>query len=425
MSDVPNGSQVRFKVINSPTAQFLGATDLGAKNKDGCGSAGLRLAPHASGWENFVLCKADDGSVSVQNFRGGFLSAQSSERLSFSPNPVTLKPTDTYPTERFEVHVPSQDSDLHTQVTPKALSGETRVVALRVRAGPHSGSYIGVRDEQVQYTAEPYYWELILSKMPVISCLSVRADLERICIEEAPPILDDHPQLKAFVLQMLRAHRDFGAFLLQHHGLCSDTFTTLKSLIGALPWRDDSKAPDSQRKTHIPLCEERKGQRSYATKHWPNGFDGRSTECSAASKYMTSATQLAEALLMCLQLAQRQVLPDQASHWIGNVRKNRIIGLVALAYHPGPPGVKTTAKHTDATYITLLMQDQVGGLQIRRPDDSWVEVQTDVPDAILVNTGNVLAAASNGFFPAVCHTVDRSKDEHVASQTRLSLMLFL
>ncbi len=72
--------------------------------------------------------------------------------------------------------------------------------------------------------------------------------------------------------------------------------------------------------------------------------------------------------------------------------------------------------------VTLLLQDDVGGLQIMSRDNSFIDVPP-IDGAILVNTGNVLQNRSNGHFKAVCHRVVRPKGD-AANRTRYSLMLF-
>jgi isopenicillin N synthase-like dioxygenase len=99
-----------------------------------------------------------------------------------------------------------------------------------------------------------------------------------------------------------------------------------------------------------------------------------------------------------------------------------------LIYRPGPEGTVTTSKHTDATWLTLLVQDSTGGLHVRR-NDRTAEWQAVAPleGAVLVNTGNVLeqetrSAPGVSFFPSVCHYVKRVKG--AASATRISLPFF-
>lgn len=64
---------------------------------------------------------------------------------------------------------------------------------------------------------------------------------------------------------------------------------------------------------------------------------------------------------------------------------------VACLYYPKcPQPHKTlgTSKHTDTTFVTVLMQDSIGGLQIRH-DHQWIDVPP-VHGALIVNVGDLM-----------------------------------
>ncbi|TVU07392.1 hypothetical protein EJB05_47445, partial [Eragrostis curvula] len=60
-------------------------------------------------------------------------------------------------------------------------------------------------------------------------------------------------------------------------------------------------------------------------------------------------------------------------------------------------------RHSDAGFLTILLQDDIGGLQILR-DDRWVDV-TPTPGAFIVNIGDILQLISNDKFVSVEHRV--------------------
>jgi isopenicillin N synthase-like dioxygenase len=59
--------------------------------------------------------------------------------------------------------------------------------------------------------------------------------------------------------------------------------------------------------------------------------------------------------------------------------------------------------HTDAGALTLLLQDMVGGLQIRH-QGRWMDVQP-VPGTLVVNIGDIVQVWSNDLYPAPLHRV--------------------
>jgi isopenicillin N synthase-like dioxygenase len=60
------------------------------------------------------------------------------------------------------------------------------------------------------------------------------------------------------------------------------------------------------------------------------------------------------------------------------------------------------APHTDSTFITLLAQNKVPGLQIRKQDGAWIDAPV-IEGTFIVNTGDVLHRWSNGRFLSTAH----------------------
>jgi len=82
-----------------------------------------------------------------------------------------------------------------------------------------------------------------------------------------------------------------------------------------------------------------------------------------------------------------------------------------LLHYPSAPagsvsdtGQKRAGTHTDYNHLTLLLQDSVGGLQVLNAADQWVDVRPD-PEAIIVNTGDLMERWTNGLFKATVHRV--------------------
>ena len=60
--------------------------------------------------------------------------------------------------------------------------------------------------------------------------------------------------------------------------------------------------------------------------------------------------------------------------------------------------------HTDYGFITILAQDDVGGLEIQRVDGSWIEAPS-IPGSFVVNLGDAAARWTNDVFNSSPHRV--------------------
>ncbi|MBM2292976.1 isopenicillin N synthase family oxygenase [Sulfitobacter pseudonitzschiae] len=88
-----------------------------------------------------------------------------------------------------------------------------------------------------------------------------------------------------------------------------------------------------------------------------------------------------------------------------------------LHYPPQPPedGLFGSAPHTDYGFITLLAQDDVGGLEVLNKNGDWVAAPP-VPGAFVMNVGDILARWSNDLFVSTPHRVINSSGRERYSQ---------
>ena len=93
-------------------------------------------------------------------------------------------------------------------------------------------------------------------------------------------------------------------------------------------------------------------------------------------------------------------------------------GDLPLGAEAPPAGPFGISHHTDAGALTVLLQDQVPGLQVQYRD-AWLDVDP-LPDALTINVGDMLQVWSNDRYLAPLHRVRASSD-----QARLSMAWFL
>jgi isopenicillin N synthase-like dioxygenase len=87
---------------------------------------------------------------------------------------------------------------------------------------------------------------------------------------------------------------------------------------------------------------------------------------------------------------------------------------------PGSGPRSGVAPHVDFSWITLVLQDDAGGLQVRTPAGEWLPAPP-VAGRMLVNIGEILAFSTGGCCTATPHCVSLPP----AGCARISLPFFL
>lgn len=86
------------------------------------------------------------------------------------------------------------------------------------------------------------------------------------------------------------------------------------------------------------------------------------------------------------------------------------------------PGEERAAAHEDINLITLLVTGSEPGLQARDKDGQWHDVPCQA-GYITINSGDMLAKASGGFYPSTPHRVINPPDQE--NRSRYSMPLFV
>lgn len=114
------------------------------------------------------------------------------------------------------------------------------------------------------------------------------------------------------------------------------------------------------------------------------------------------------------------VLELDATGWLG---VDPYVLAKGIGYHAQPhrtAALRGVAAHLDFSLVTLTLQDDVGGLELRRPDGRWSAVPSR-PATWLVNVGELLQYASGNRLVATPHRVVNPS----LVRTRCSLPVFV
>ena len=308
---------------------------------------------------------------------------------------------------------------------------------------PRSGRCVQITE------SGPTVWRIKLALPPCIDITPLMSLREVIitCPSPAaatpgqPQRLTGLPEAAVRLIQQIGyVHKEISFFYVMGHGVGADAFQQVQQSIGPLPFKRDFLLGDEDRKANYALVVQREhhdppfGTVRQVERHaWfpstPDVADTALYLTASFTRCFEEKHRLAALLLHVLDHAQQMAQSPQdhpSPSWRSQIYPYSVLALRALAYHPGPlytaegGDFVTTAPHTDATWVTLLTTDQVGGLQVRRtPNSPWLDVPP-IAGAILANTGNLLAAHSGGFYPAVCHRVVRVSER----ATRFSMPFF-
>ncbi|PIA25344.1 hypothetical protein AQUCO_11800022v1 [Aquilegia coerulea] len=126
-----------------------------------------------------------------------------------------------------------------------------------------------------------------------------------------------------------------------------------------------------------------------ALKYWP---DLCSLFCrEVVLNYIKTSTKMARRIMEILMKNVGVELDDSMAETYMGVR------VVNMNYYPTCPDPELTiglGRHSDFGILTVLLQDDIGGLSIRVQEDgkeeTWIEIPPPIPGALLINIGDTL-----------------------------------
>ncbi len=267
------------------------------------------------------------------------------------------------------------------------------------------------------------------------------------------PVLDlqdfDAPASRPAFLRALRtATRDVGFFYLVGHGVPASQVQELFELsrrFFALPEAEKlaiQMANSRHFRGYTRLGDERTGGRvdwreqidiglevpalevnaddpPWRRLQGPNQWPGSLPALRAAAlDWHEAAAGVARRLLRAFALALDQ--PADSFDALLRPLPNQVIKMIRYPGRDVAAGDQGCGAHKDSELLTLLLQDEVGGLQVQDLEGGWIDAPPRA-GSFVVNTGELLELASNGYLRATVHRVLAP----VAGTERFAIAFFL
>jgi isopenicillin N synthase-like dioxygenase len=254
------------------------------------------------------------------------------------------------------------------------------------------------------------------------------------------PVVDIRDPGATSLAALDRACRDHGFFLLTGHGLdevIARTFDAARHFFDADPEVKDAVRRDEvnplgyndreltkRRRDHkevFDLVDPVQGRAKHYNR-WPDldGFREAIVEHYDACSELADRTS--DLVLSTLGLRPETLVPYRGDRTTSNMRLNHYTmgDPVPEAERDGLADLGDVAlgHHTDLGLVTLLIQDDVGGLQAHSGEHGWIDVEPR-PGTIVVNLGDCMQVWTNDRYRAALHRV-----LPMTKSTRMSIPYF-
>jgi len=156
---------------------------------------------------------------------------------------------------------------------------------------------------------------------------------------------------------------------------------------------------------------------------WPNNFVNLDNFKNTVEITIKKMWELGKVLLRILSIA----LGEEEDFLLINYYKDDPVILFRLLMYPHPTIEQVDKKghvlgcgtHSDYGFVTMLIQDDTGGLELKNLDNEWVFAKP-IEGTIVVNLGDCMERITNGKFRATPHRVILTNTE----RDRYSVAMF-
>ncbi|KAL2540853.1 Feruloyl CoA ortho-hydroxylase 1 [Abeliophyllum distichum] len=243
--------------------------------------------------------------------------------------------------------------------------------------------------------------------------------ISTILTEESIPVIDMSNSNGQMVADMIcNAAEKWGFFQIINHGIPIQVFENVKNATHrfyGLPAEEKkkySKEESSTNNVRYGTSFSPQAEKALEWKDWLSLFyvsDEEAATCwpsicrDEALEYMNKSEHVIKKLLEILmkRLNVTSIDETKESLLMGSTRIN-------LNYYPKCPNPDLTigvGRHSDVSTLTILLQDAIGGLYVRKLDtDFWIHVPP-IDGSLVINVGDALQILSNGRYKSIEHRV--------------------
>ncbi|KAK9265376.1 hypothetical protein L1049_003526 [Liquidambar formosana] len=252
-----------------------------------------------------------------------------------------------------------------------------------------------------------------------ISSFYVMMSESRISIDL--PVLDlSQPVNPSFLSSLSQACQEWGFFYITSHGISKDLFSKvclLSKHIFSLPLDSKLKlGPSSSTRTYTPhfiaspffesLRVSGPDFFASAKSSADELFDQQNSEFSEIlQEYGNKMVELSKRII---EIVLRS-LGDDYERKFNESEFNNCHGYLRIVNYSPPEAVEEKeveglGMHTDMSCITIVYQDEIGGLQMRSKEGEWMDIRP-FESYLVVNIGDMMQAWSNGRLRSSEHRV--------------------
>ncbi|MGH6861667.1 MAG: isopenicillin N synthase family dioxygenase [Phyllobacterium sp.] len=166
---------------------------------------------------------------------------------------------------------------------------------------------------------------------------------------------------------------------------------------GAQDWREQLDINTEGQP--VEPAGDRPWNRLYGPNQWPEALPELKP---LLLRYQAEVTRVGIDVLKAIALSLGQ--PENAFADIYEPSPSQLLKIIRYPGREAAGSDQGVGAHKDGGFVTLLLQDSMPGLRIRTEEGAWIEVPP-VPGTFVVNSGELLELATNGFVRADVHDV--------------------